>query len=56
MVSNTSLFSNLLVLPFLFEGHIMVGYIEIFLANDIHPISWTIPHAMLVLRLIGKFC
>jgi lysophospholipid acyltransferase 5 len=34
-------------------GHLMAGYLHVKLSNEIHPIAWTIPHCVLVLKLIG---
>lgn len=34
-------------------GHMMAGYIHVMLSDEVHPISWTIPHCVLVLKLIG---
>jgi lysophospholipid acyltransferase 5 len=34
-------------------GHMMAGYLYMMYSNEIHPIAWTIPHCVLVLKLIG---
>ncbi|KAL5491535.1 hypothetical protein EMCRGX_G016837 [Ephydatia muelleri] len=34
-------------------GHMMAGYVHVMLSDEVHPISWTIPHCVLVLKLIG---
>ena len=31
----------------------MGGYVYNAVANQVHPITWTIPHCVLVLKLIG---
>ena len=36
------------------KGHMMAGYVYIMLSDEVHPISWTIPHCVLVLKLIGR--
>ena len=32
----------------------VIGYTHIALSDQVHPIAWTIPHCVLVLKLIGK--
>ena len=32
----------------------VIGYTYIALSGRVHPIAWTIPHCVLVLKLIGK--
>jgi lysophospholipid acyltransferase 5 len=34
-------------------GHMVGGYIYMFQSHQVHPIAWTIPHSVLVLKLIG---
>lgn len=34
-------------------GHMLAGYASVILSGQVHPISWTIPHCVLVLKLIG---
>ena len=31
----------------------MIGYVIVISSNQVHPIFWTIPHFVLVLKLIG---
>ena len=31
------------------------GYLHVMYSNEIHPIAWTIPHCVLVLKLIGMY-
>ncbi len=41
--------------PFcLVQGHLVCGYVYVMYSEQIHPISWTIPHCVLVLKLIGE--
>lgn len=37
-----------------FQGHLLLGYAYVLMSNKVHSISWTIPHCVLVLKLIGK--
>lgn len=32
----------------------VLGYTYITMSGQVHPITWTIPHCVLVLKLIGK--
>lgn len=34
-------------------GHLLYGYVIVMLSNEVHPVCWTIPHCVLVLKLIG---
>ncbi|XP_019861775.1 PREDICTED: lysophospholipid acyltransferase 5-like, partial [Amphimedon queenslandica] len=34
-------------------GHLTFGYVIVISSNQVHPIFWTIPHCVLVLKLIG---
>lgn len=34
-------------------GHLLLGYALVVMDNKVHSISWTIPHCVLVLKLIG---
>ncbi|CAI8007646.1 Lysophospholipid acyltransferase 5 [Geodia barretti] len=34
-------------------GHLVGGYLHIMYSNEIHPIAWTIPHCVMVLKMIG---
>ena len=35
------------------QGHLVGGYVYVMWTMQVHPISWTIPHCVLVLKLIG---
>ena len=39
----------------LLQGHLVSGYIYLMWIAQVHPISWTIPHCVLVLKLIGTY-
>jgi lysophospholipid acyltransferase 5 len=34
-------------------GHLVGGYLHVMYSNEIHPIAWTIPHCVMVLKMIG---
>ncbi len=37
------------------QSHLLIGYLEVlWLSDEVHPISWTIPHCVLVLKLVGE--
>ena len=42
-----------LIGSFFFQGHLLYGYAIVILTNQIHSIFWTMPHCVLVLKLIG---
>ena len=37
------------------QGHLVAGYVHVMYSNKIHPIAWTIPHCVLVLKMIGIY-
>ena len=39
--------------PVLNQGHLLYGYVAAMFNEQVHPVSWQIPHCVLVLKLVG---